>query len=602
MKRRWTLVAVTVAALLAGGCGIPDETEVRPLRQGPSTGATSADDATPRPNLRADTLDRAEFVTNYLTAAAGDLDTAVERVKQFFTADAAANFRVSPDLIKVVRLVEDRPLVNPGSSVVTVRARQVGTLRPKGIFEPATEEGEISYEFTLAQERGQTGYYISKPPQMLLLSDEALETYYAERTIYFWNQERTGLIPDLRYLPVAVPFEQQPTQIIDWLTSGPSPWLSGVAEALPDGTKAVGNVPAISNGTLHISLSGQALPPDDPDAALDRLQKQMRWSLLPNLPPTLELTVEHAVDQKFTGSDHLTANPAYRLFETERFVVYQGQIRRRANSYNESQPVPTVRPRDNRNIRTAALAVSGSRGYAALVVDEGGRQVLKVGSAGTGEQAALRRIRLAEPVGRPIWAKSPIGADDGTNGLVTSGGKLFSFTHDGGAIRQVQWPGGAPGPITGVAVAPDAHRVALLAGGRLYVAALSYSEEGLQLSPPRVVHTVLREPTAVDWSSESVLVLAGLRPDPDRFVIMEVSIDGATQTDRIPELGASDPVTYLASSPAKPGSNEETSAIAYQQGGAAYDELTTEQLTAGDLAQPPADPSDAVPTAPFFLS
>jgi hypothetical protein len=214
--------------------------------------------------------------------------------------------------------------------------------------------------------------------------------------------------------------------------------------------------------------------------------------------------------------------------------------------------------------------------------------------------ATLRRIPLSAPVGRPVWAKA-LGGEEGTIGLVTAGGKLYSFADDGSDLARVEWPGG-PRQITAVAVAPDARRVALLAGGRLYVAALS-SSDGTVLSSPHPVHTELQGLTAVDWSSEGLLAVAGVRPDSQRVAIAEVSIDGAAQNERLPDLG-SNSVTYLTAVPADPARGEETSgAIAYVLSDSAYDELNPDPIEVADLAEPVADPpKDVVPSAPFFLN
>jgi hypothetical protein len=598
MRRRLLILALATGLAL-GGCGIPDDTEVVSLGDGPATGLAAGDEVSPNRNMRADTLDKAQFIENYLEAAAGDFAGATDRVKQFLTPDMAAKFNAPPD-VKVVRPVED-PLVEPGSPVVKLKVREVGTLRQKSYIEPSPDDREFEYEFTLRDLDGQQGWFVAKAPQVLLLSEEALDEFYARRTIYFWNSEHTGLVPDLRYMPLSVPSEQQPTVLLDWLVSGPSPWLAGVVDPLPEGTKPIGNVPAETNGTLQVNLTDQAAPADDA-TALDRLQKQLRWSLRPNLTATLELRVEHQPEMRYADAGYLAQNPAYRqVDEPERFVVYGGQVRRLARSYRADQPVPAIAPAANRNVRMAALAASGSRAYAALVVSESGRQVLRVGAAGTGEQANLRRIALPAPIGRPVWAKSPVGADAGTTGLVTAGGKLYSFNADGSGLARVEWPGG-PGNITAVAVAPDAHRVALLGGGRLYLAALSTSDDGTQLSATHVVRTVLSGLTAVDWASETQLVVAGVRPDSRRVAMMDVSIDGAGQTDRLADLG-SKTITFLATLPANPARDDAPTAVAYVLNDLAYDELDPDKLEARDLADPPTDPpADVLPGAPFFLN
>ena len=60
MRRRLLVVGRSCSAgLLLGGCGIPDDTDVVPLRPGPSTGVSSGDDLSPTRNMRADTTDKA---------------------------------------------------------------------------------------------------------------------------------------------------------------------------------------------------------------------------------------------------------------------------------------------------------------------------------------------------------------------------------------------------------------------------------------------------------------------------------------------------------------------------------------------------------------
>ena len=333
------------------------------------------------------------------------------------------------------------------------------------------------------------------------------------------------------------------------------------------------------------------------------MQKQLRWSLRPYLTPTLRISVENLVEKDYAGGDYLVSNAAYRPTNSvERFVVYNGKIARLTRSYNSSLPVPIVKPDDNRNVRMAALSMSGGRSYAALVVNERrGRMALKAGAAGTGEQASLVRTPLPAPVGRPVWGRSLLGADASTVGLIPAGGRLYSFEGDGTGLNEVDWPD-RPGPITAVAIAPDARRVALLANGQLWVAGLTVGD-GVQLSSPHPVHTLLSGLTAVDWSSEGFLVVAGVRPDSKRVAIMEVSIDGAAQTYRLQDLGTRE-VPYLTAMPANPTRGEETSgAIAYLQGNAAYDEVEPDRITVGDLAERIEDPPEGVfPGAPFFLN
>jgi hypothetical protein len=598
--RPWFLAAV-LAVLLAGGCGIPDNTDVVPVGVVPSPGVASGSDNPPSRNNREDTLDRATFVDYFLEAAAGDPAGAVARVKQFLAPSAQATFKASGP-IRVIRPVEE-PLINPGSDDITFRAQPVGVLDDNGVLTPSADGTTTTYSMTVRDDTSRhTGLFVTRAPQVLLISADALSAFYEARTIYFWNTEHTALVPDIRYMPTSMPFEQRPTEILRWLTAGPSPLIHDAVEALPQGTAVIGNVPAISNGKLQIRLSAEAVAPDD-KPGLERLRRQLMWSLRPNLPQVLELTVGHNNPVDYTGTDYFTSNASHELDdEPERFVVYNGEIKRLKGSPYDKEAVPVLQPAANRNVRSAAFSASRMETFAAVVTNDGAGQTLRVASARTGEQKALSKVALKGPIGHPVWAITPDEPEHEGTGLVVAGNKLYSFEAAGGAPRRVEFPGG--GAVTAVAVAPDARRVALIADGSLYLSVLVDGGDGPQLSAtPQLVRTPMRTLTAVDWSSEGWLVIGGILASNDRVAIMDVSIDGAERSDRLPDLGSVQ-VTYLTAYPARPADSRQNSdSVAYVARGAAYDAFVDPTpITVGDLALPvPNPPAGVAPTEPFVL-
>jgi lipoprotein LpqB-like beta-propeller protein len=604
--RSWLIGALS-AVLLLGGCGIPDNTDAQPVGAGPPTGTSSSGDVAPVSVQREDTLDKRQFVQNYLMAAAGVPGAAptIARVKSFLSPEAAASFKPQPPVVQVIHLVEE-PLINPGSDEVTFRAQQVGALGDDGVLEPTPDAPVTTSKIVVAGVDNKSGLFVTSAPSALLLRDTALGTspgtYYEQRTIYFWNTEHTALVPDIRYMSKSVPPEQQPNVVLGWLTGKPALWLTDAVEALPKGAAGPGNVPAVSNDKLQINLAEEALQPDD-KGSLDRLRRQLMWSLGKNLPRVLELKIGHEPAHDYDQTDYLTSNASYRLTDDpERAVVYDNQIRRLKRSPSATEAVPLLQPGANRNVRSAALSSSNTRTYAALVVKDGGKDALRVAAARTGEQAALKKVTLSGPLGRPVWAVTPEETKSGATGLITANGRLYSFNAGGGKARQLEWPGG-PGQITAVAVAPDAHRLALVVGGQLYLAVLVTGGDRLQISGLRRIRTPIKTLTAVDWSSEAWLVVAGTRVDRGRVTIMDVSIDGLQQSARLLDLG-SEPVTALTAYPASPVTGRQNSeSVAYVQGGAGYNALTEPvRITIGDLAEPVANPPAGVaPTEPLFL-
>ncbi|MDI6098309.1 hypothetical protein QLQ12_06800 [Actinoplanes sp. NEAU-A12] len=608
MVRR-VLAGAAVAAVLLSGCGIPDESGITVVGPGPSTGTSSGDGSMRSRITRDSTSDRAQFVLNYLKAAAGDYDTALDRVKQFMSSTARAEFN-APATPRVIRLTSP-PLVKPAEDSVEISYQLVGTLGKNGVLEPAAEAAEGKYDLVLSEAAGD-GLYVRQAPPFLLLSDTALQEFYDERTIYFWNTEHTGLVPDVRHLLTAVPVEQEPTILLNWLIGGPAPWLQDAVEPLPEGTKLEGNIPAKSADRLQIKLSAQALPTENADDALDWLRRQLQWSLRRLLPKFLELTVGHQETRSYSGFDFMESNPANRLGSNpERYVVYDRVIRRVVDQ-GSSEPdrpavasVPGLSAETNRDVSRAALSATRTHTLAALVTGSGKNERLRVGSAPVGGEASLQEIPgLPTGMGHPIWAITPESGADGAIGLIVADGQLWRFAVQGGPAQPVSWPG-LGGPITAITVAPDGHRVALTAGGRLYRAVLTVSGDGLALTGLQQLATPFSSVSAVDFSSEGWLTVAGVRRDTERVSIMGVSVDGGLRSEVLPDMGK-EPVTYVTSYPAHPVTGRQNSgAVLYSTGRRdAWEALSTAvPIDAGDLAGTTGEPRpDVVPEAPFFLN
>jgi hypothetical protein len=607
--RRALLALTALAALVLGGCGIPDSTDVQVLGEGQSAGPAQGTDTLPPPPVtRSASLDTGTFIDNYLKAAAGDPEGALQRAKDFMDPALAATYKSPTDGITVVRPIEE-PLVNPDNPDVSLRVQQVGKLTEDGELRPSSDPATQTLEFTVKQT--DKGLFLIKAPTELLLSDVGLKLYYQQHTIYFWNSDDTGLVPDVRYMPLSVPSVQQPTVILNWLTDGPSQWLTGAAHGLPQNTQPNGNIPAISNDELQIKLNTNAQAPWDP-AAIDRLRQQLQWSLRPLTPSSLELTIGHQNPVKFSGEQNTSdANAASRLLDDpERFVVYNGVIRRLSESPHAVNTVPVLKPEANRGVQSAAMSNVGGDTFAAVVSTTGKDKTpaLRVGWASSGKEADLRRVGgLKGSLGHPAWAVTGSPDADGTIGLITANNRLYSLGSDGSPAHPVDWQQtGDPGPITAFSVAPDGHRIALVAGGRLYRTMLTVGGDGVVLSPPEQIQAPgLHGLSAVAWSSEGWLVVGGVHDDSNRAAIADVSIDGAQLTYRLNDLG-NDQVTYLTAYPINPVTHTQVSdaAVAYVARGDAWNAAGyAARIKPSDLAGPANSPSASsqTVTAPFFL-
>jgi hypothetical protein len=613
--RKAAVVVAVLCALLLGGCGIPDDSNVRVLSTGPSTGPEFGNDDTQlEPPARDPLADKTTLVTDYLKAAAGDSVNAAARVRAFLAPTARSQFKPQTTDIEVIRLV-DVPLSDPGAATVSVKVQQVGTLGgDDGQLVPNSDSAVTELTFDVGTVTGENGLFVlhapSGLPAGLLLSDTALEQFYEPHTIYFWNNDNTGLVPDVRYMPTSVPTAQQPTVILGWLTAGPADWLksANAVQALPQGTSVPDNIPATTNDSLEVNLSAQAVPPGD-DKALDRLRQQLQWSLRSLLPDTLVLKIGHENPVSYSNAPMPDSNASAALSDApDRFAIYNGVIRRFSESSHAVSPIPVLKGEANKNVQYAALSTSARHSFAAVVTGTGKSAALRVAVAPTGGQADLQVVKglTGAKLGHPVWAVASAGDTADAIGLITADGRLYSFGPSAAAAKPVEWQSGDPGKVTEVSVAPDGVRVAVVAGGKLYRTVLTSSGDGIGLSTPlRITVPGLRSVTAAAWSAEGWFDAAGIRSTNGRYTLISVTIDGALTQSRVDDLG-NQAVAYLSVYPANPLTrNPVSDSVCYDgASGKAWDVVgdPPTPINASDLAGPVGNTASGIsPTAPFYL-
>ncbi|MDG4763938.1 LpqB family beta-propeller domain-containing protein [Solwaraspora sp. WMMD406] len=609
-RRRWrgAVLPALLGVLLAAGCGIPDDTDVRVDGQGPAPGLPTGGQGAQTPASRLDERNNTEaFVLNFLQAPAVEAERAVEQVRDFVAPLNRADVKdPNPEVVLTVIRLRERPRITrteAGVDEVSINVQQVGQLRPNGALEPlpAQEPEFTEYTFRVGSVVGESGKFILNPPPVLLLSENALRTFYWQRTIYFWDTSQRALVPDLRYLPVAVPVERQRTVLLEALISGPSNWIAPAVQALPSGTRSAGNVPDTGD-RLKVSLTAEATPGNDPDQ-LDRLAAQLMWSLRPDFGNDFELTIQGQSPKVYRGADLLAMNSTQALPETpERFVIHQGQVRRLRSSARSGEPIPVLTAEVNQNVVSAGFTRAGGSTFAALAVQAVDGQRLVIGSATAAGTHFEQGDRSFASIGRPVWLKAPADV-----GLIVADGALYSFEVNSRAVTQVALPG-IEGEVQSVGVAPDGHRIALVVAGELYVAALSRGTH-VEVLPPRRIPTSLLDVTQVDWVAETLLVAAGTNPD-GRVTLYDITVDGAIETSSPRDLGGAS-VTHLAGYPANPISGSSVGVRMYVANGIPYDlfepseQIRLEEVEGIDPSATP-DPVTVVDSAnglsaPFFL-
>ncbi|MET7748793.1 LpqB family beta-propeller domain-containing protein [Micromonospora sp. NPDC005367] len=581
------------------GCGIPERTEVQIDRRKEPAAESGAVNAGSEPPTRTTTIIPEEFVKNFLVAAAGEPDRAYYRVKQFIDPQYRSRLqekRGSEVELTVVRLT-DTPRVTFGVDdrfKVSIGVQQVGVLRTDGTLAPPVSS-ETHYEFGLrnASPSGATddgaGLYVIEPPNVLLVSETVLQDYYDSRTIYFWSSDRTQLVPDLRYLPDTVPTERRLNEVVKWLVDGPSDWLRTAVVGLPDRTELINNATG-GHGRWEVNLD---MPGDD-RTQIDQLITQLAWSLH-DFDGELELKIRNNPVKVENLAARRSLRELYPLREgPQGYCVYEGAIHS-LSVVGEPIEVP-LDEAANRNVVSAGLARSGEQILAALVVTASGeKQRLTVGTGRAPVTTFGKAANSYKVIGRPVWLRSSDPSHP--QGLVVADGKLYWF--DGNAAMTQIALNLPPGVVTAVAVSLDGQRVALIADGTLYVAAVKLLDGGgVTLGPSRRVITSLTGISAVDWVDENELIVAGAAARP---AIHEVSVDGSLQTELAADTRAK--VTTLSAYPANPTVQMPLTYM-YEASGSAYRTKPAERILPSHLhgvSPPPAGVRPGNPSAPFFL-
>ncbi|MEU1688571.1 LpqB family beta-propeller domain-containing protein [Micromonospora sp. NPDC005707] len=598
MRRRLLTALLGGVLLPAGlvGCGLPHETEVQVDGSGPAAEAGALNGSPARPPTPGDSSEPGPFIDNYLrAAAAGEREQGYARAKEFIAQEAKGQLREKPQSseieLTVVRLREKpviTPPVNQGTTDVTVKVQQVGVLRADGALDPP-EASETEYKFQLRRaDAGGPGLLLTNVPNVLLVSDTALREYYRSRTIYFWNSDQSRLVPDLRYLPSSVPAERRVTDVVKWLAGGPSKWLAQGVTGLPDGTRPINNATG-ADGHWEVNLT---MPGAD-DKKLGLLATQLAWSL-PELNGQLDLKIQNQKRLTVDLQEERRAHAAYPAGDRPaRFSVYDGAIRPLAIA-NEPRVAVPVDAEDNKNVVAAALARADDQVLAALVVTgTDRRQRLKVGSGPDPVTVFNTSEHSYAALGRPTWLRSLDGRHPA--GLVAADGKLYRF--DGSAQMSLV-PLAVPGPVVAVAGSLDGHRIALVSGGKLYVAAVSVDGGVVGVGPPQRLAILLSGVTAVDWLAENELVLAGNEADR-RPAIHQITVDGAQETALKRDIGAE--VTQLAAYPGGAVGGLPSLSYMYEANKAAYRNNPFDNIKREQVLDVPAGSRATNPTAPFFL-
>ena len=593
------LVTWCVLALVAGCSGVPDRGTVVDVTKVAVGGGNQA--VGPAPGQPPDGV-----VRGFLEASGrGSVDTAsgaFGAARLYLVPQKQRSW--PPTHVSVVILADglrvDPVADHPGR--VTISGTVAGRLDDRGGF----RQGGERYVKTVNLVQVAGDWRISDPPTELVIRQQEFEQTYKQLTVYFLDVTGTVLVPDQRY--ISAPVDKQAAKLMDLLLAGPGGVLSGgVVRSELTGVQLRTNLTTDSDSVTLVDLTG-ALPLTQPGRRA--MAAQIVYTLS-KVVSTVQITVNgkplFADQPASTLSNFLSFDPdrtpgTGRVQSDPYYVDPAGRI------IDLTTRAPMWGQFGDGTLRTDSAAMSLANGTVAAVsdLDEGRSQQLLIGNPDVRQQArtVLKAATLTPPslsrAGDEVWV-----VQNGANkpevyqiSASVAAGEAASRVKIGSAALERK------GSVSSLQISPDGVRLAFVAGGELYVGAISYSDPsdspGVQGGLDKTAATIsnvtrigvdLTDVTAVVFSSSIELLVAAKRTISPIRTLTRVSIDGSDEK-AVTDIGLPNDVQAVAVS----GSSTDVLAAA---GGRIFELQGT--LGGGEWVTPSSVTSSVLDgSSPFF--
>ena len=490
-----------------------------------------------------------QIVRGFIAASArpdsdGGTGSSFAAARQYLTQEAQATWQ--PGQLPVVILDDNyRTEIDPATQgVVTVEGNSPGGLDNSRAFHSSGVG--YSHPIRLVQVDGE--WRISEPPPDLLLTASDFPTTYRQRVLYFLDRSGTLVVPDVRHILIGQTTANRANRLLAMLLDGPAPSLEGAVTSSFTGKSALRSNPSVDpDGVLQIDFTGVDVSTVEARRAL---AAQVVWTLSPTTPriaisvdgvpldPTQPVYTINSVSSfdpdRLPGTGQVASDPFY--------VSPGGAITGLLDGKPVAGPLGTGSP----TVLSAASSAT-TRVTAAVAADPGGGEQLLLSSPD--------QVDRADPALKAQTLTAPSLTRSGDEAWVVQNGatkpEVYRVSTSGTPSRE-RVPAdelAGKGEVTALALSPDGVRVALVAGGQLYLGVLepsvaegataptgtategpgrdeSAGQTPLQITGLTVLRSGLQDVGPVTFvSSLEVVVAAATAPGGFRS-LWSVSIDG----------------------------------------------------------------------------
>lgn len=475
-RLRGAVLGLVLLASLAGCVSMPSGGPVLSyaVTQGPGGQSQPFPQSVPQPPRAGWSPE--DIVHGFLTASAS-FGTGQKIARQYLTPGASREWKPNWSATVYSNGPDVRPAVITGTgkqkqATVTIGGTVQANLSGAGSYAVAKTSAPYGPPvFVLVQVGGQ--WRISQAPSDLLLTTDLFNLDYQLRNLYFFDPTDQYLVPD----PVYVPFQDTPTDLmnnlVDDLIHPPADWLSPAATktVFPAGTKRLSDV-TLDGGTAAVNLGGAIakVSPQVLDQVLEQVSAQLLWTLSGSgqIGSAVQ-SVELSVNGRPWSPPNSDLNPVQQKHQS----LYSPPTGASSVFYYLDGAGNLLRGNGTEG-NAVKVAPHVGTGYSQIAVSPGS-------SSGKRYLAALRGGSLfIGPLGGKLVKWEGAGY---TTISWDPAGDLWATTSDQIVLLRASAGGGPPqeqqvpvtvvgsdsnpvsGPFTGLRVAPDGVRVAIIVGG-----------------------------------------------------------------------------------------------------------------------------------------
>lgn len=481
----------------------------------------------------------------------------------------------------------DAEISNDGLTArVLVRSNLVATIDESGKYVPTQSSATLLEEmFTLAREDGdpEGEWRIQDLPDELLLSALDIERTHRPFNLYYFNTDRTALVPDPVYLPVSP--DQPAERLLRKLIAGPTDWLApAVSSAFPEEATTRLEVDA-QHAVINVSGVAEI---DEYDMAA-----QIAWTLR-QLPEVQEFTLKvngeevafpdsdgESADRPRPGSDlWARVSPGATSSDIRGYYTHAGQLWSAsdwtAENFGDAEPVPGPLGRGDQPLDR--FAVSLDQSTIAGITLGGSEVVTSLASPGAQTQEVLDEglfTDLSWDINNNLWVVEETRDEDeeseddeegagrepeGDPNLSGSGAEeppepgdsALWMLRGGDEVVRAEVSGLRDHSLVSFRISRDGARAVVITeqdGERALKVGRVVDDRDGQVSVGEFITLAqgLEDVTAVAWRSSDQLVVLGSR-DGGTHQAMLVALDGGT-----PAASAGTPAAGMVTISGAPG-------------------------------------------------